>query len=106
MAVRRTRLVPELVVVDLARSLIFWRDLIGFRVLYERPEDPFAYLGLDEAEVMLDQYVEDGRTWLTRPFEPPRGNGINLQIGVDAVAPILGRLGDSGWPLFMPVEDR
>ena len=37
-------LVPELDVFDLAASLRFWRDVLGFRVAYRRPENGFAYL--------------------------------------------------------------
>ena len=55
---------------------------------------------------MLDQHSAEGRHWLTRPFAPPLGNGVNFQVTVDAVAPILERLAAAGWPLFMPVEDK
>ena len=103
---RRATLVPELTVSDLGRSLAFWRDLVGFGVLYDRPEEGFAYLALGGAELMLDQHNAEGRHWLTRPFAPPLGNGVNLQVTVDAVAPILERLAAAGWPLFMPVEDK
>ena len=99
-------LVPELVVTDLARSLAFWRDAIGFSVVYDRPEDGFAYLDLDGAELMLDQYHPDGRYWLAAPFELPLGNGVNLQVRVAAVAPILARLEAAGWPLVMEPEDK
>ncbi|MGH8357441.1 MAG: VOC family protein, partial [Pseudomonas sp.] len=33
------------------------------------------------------------------------GRGINLQIDVPAVAPVLQRLAAIGWPLFRDVED-
>ena len=98
-------LVPELVVTDLALSLAFWCGLVGFEVRYDRPEEGFAYLGLGAAEVMLDEYRPGSRYWLTRPMETPLGNGMNLQIEVEAVAPILDRLAAAGWPLIMPVED-
>ena len=35
----RSRLVPELICSDLERSLVFYRDLIGFRVLYARANE-------------------------------------------------------------------
>lgn len=38
------KLIPELLVMDLDESLYFWRDLIGFSVAYDRPEDRFAFL--------------------------------------------------------------
>ncbi len=98
-------LVPELVVADLATSLRFWVDLIGFRIAYDRPENRFAYLDRDGAQVMLDQYNPSARHWLTGPMDRPLGHGINLQIEVAAVEPILGRLDAAAWPLFMAVED-
>ncbi|UHC18117.1 VOC family protein [Methylobacterium currus] len=101
----RATLVPELVVADLAASLRFWIDLIGFRVAYDRPENNFAYLDRDGAQVMLDQYNPSARHWLTGPMERPFGRGINLQIEVASVEPILARLEEAGWPLFMAVED-
>ena len=98
-------LVPELVVTDIARSLAFWCGLVGFDVRYDRPEEGFAYLGLGGADVMLDEYRPGSRYWLTRPMEAPLGNGMNLQIEIPAVAPILDRLASAGWPLVMAVED-
>ena len=98
-------LVPELVVTDIARSLAFWCGLVGFDVRYDRPEEGFAYLGLGGADVMLDEYRPGSRYWLTRPMEAPLGNGMNLQIEIPAVAPILDRLASAGWPLVMPLED-
>lgn len=41
-------LVPELAVTDCDVSARFWRDLLGFEVLYDRPEEGFAYLALGE----------------------------------------------------------
>jgi hypothetical protein len=47
-------LAPEFVVGHLAASLHFWCDLLGFRIAYQRPEDDFAYLERDGAQVMLE----------------------------------------------------
>ncbi len=33
------RLVPELIVTDIERSLAFYVGVLGFSVLYERPEE-------------------------------------------------------------------
>jgi catechol 2,3-dioxygenase-like lactoylglutathione lyase family enzyme len=70
-------LVPELVVADLAASLRFWCDLLGFQITYQRPEDEFAYLQRGRAQVMLE--VSKGN-WQTGKWERPLGRGINLQI--------------------------
>ena len=106
MAFTFARLTPELLIADLARSLHFWVDLIGFRVAYDRPEDGFAYLDLDGAQVMLETRNPASRQWETGPLEAPLGRGINFEIAVPAVEPILDRLEAAGWPLFMAVEDQ
>lgn len=98
-------LVPELAVTDLDASLVFWRDLIGFTVAYDRPEEGFAYLVHGGAHLMLDQ-IGLGRTWRTGPFEAPLGRGINLQLAVDDLDTILQHLDDAGIGLFMDVEER
>ncbi|AOK52726.1 aldoketomutase [Burkholderia stagnalis] len=91
-------LVPELICTDLARSMTFYRDLLGFRVRFERPEDRFAYLDLGHAQLMLEQ--QHPESWLTGPMQFPRGQGINLQIEVDSIEPIHHRLRDTGIALF------
>lgn len=102
----RARLVPELLVTDLQASLAFWCGMLGFRILYDRPEEKFAYLDLDGAEVMIEQRSETVRQWVTGAMEQPFGRGINLQIEVaDLLAP-LERLQFNRWPLFMDVEEK
>lgn len=99
------KLVPELVVADLEASLRFWRGLIGFSVAYDRPEAGFAYLDLDGAQIMLKYRAPEDYQWMTGPLEAPRGRGINFQIEVRAVQPILDRLARANWPLFMAPEE-
>ena len=97
--------VPELAVTDCEASLIFWRDHLGFSVLYARPAEGFAYLTLGTAHLMLDQ-IGLGRTWEVAPLTPPLGRGINLQVSVlDLDAP-LERLTASGRPLSMAPEEK
>ena len=101
----RNPLVPELIVTHLSASLAFWVDQLGFTIAYQRAEEGFAYLDLHGAQIMLEQYDPDAGQWLTAPLQPPFGRGINLQIDVPAVEPILLRLAQIGWPLFRYVED-
>jgi len=97
-------LVPELIVSDLAASLRFWRDLLGFRVLYERPADRFAYLERERAEVMLEEL--GARSWAVGNLERPFGRGINLQIEVTSLTPMLEALARARWPLYLQPEER
>jgi catechol 2,3-dioxygenase-like lactoylglutathione lyase family enzyme len=101
----RPALVPELGVTDLAASLRFWRDLCGFAVLYDRPEDGFACIERDGARIMLDR-LGSTRDWLAAPPERPFGRGMNLEIAVASLAPLLAALEGAGWPKFLPVEEK
>ncbi len=87
-------LVPELICTDIAQSVRFYCDQLGFRVRFERPEDRFAYLERGPAQLMLEQRSAD--SWEVAPMERPFGRGMNLQIEVDAVEPIHERLKAAG----------
>ncbi len=73
-------LIPELYVRDLDRSLNFYCELLGFQVQYERPDERFAYVAREGAELMLEEPV--GRVWLSAPLVYPFGVGANFQIQV------------------------
>ena len=92
-------LVPELAVSDIRASLAFWCDLLGFTVAYDRPAARFAYLVLERLQVMLCE--RNGR-WEPADLQRPFGRGINLQMTVRHIAPILTSLGGAGWPLYEP----
>lgn len=97
------RLVPELVCRDLSASLRFYLDVLGFRILYQRPEDRFAYLEREGAELMLDQLSEG--SWLTAETSPPFGRGLNLQIQVSDADSLYARVGAAGGPVFKEIEE-
>ncbi|MBA4096453.1 MAG: hypothetical protein C0484_06720 [Rhodospirillum sp.] len=96
------KLVPELLVSNHAASHHFYVGVIGFGVRYERPEEKFSYLDLGGAALMIEQETD---FWVTAPREKPYGRGINLQIEVDAIDPILSRIEQAGIALFRPVEE-
>ena len=98
-------LVPELLVTDVPRSVDFWCNLCGFEVAYDRPDEGFAYVTRGRAHVMLEQRGV-GRNWLTQDLDPPFGRGINFQIGVLDLDPILTALASAEWSLFMQPETK
>lgn len=91
-------LVPELICSDIAMSVRFYTGVLGFRVRFERPEDGFVYLELGPAQLMLEQ--QGPQSWLTGTMETPFGRGINLQIEVESLAPIVDRIRGAGVALF------
>ncbi len=102
-----SRVVPEFAVSDWVRSRRFYCDILGFKCLYERPEEGFCYLSLNGAELMIDQ-IGKGRTFGDKhlPSEYPFGKGLNVQIEVEEIEPIVGALAEAGIPLYLEVEDR
>lgn len=100
-------LVPELAVSDWQTSRTFYLDLIGFDVTYERPEEGFSYLTLGDAQLMIDQ-IGIGQTLeiAEAPIQRPFGRGMNLQILVPRLEPILDRLAMAGVSLYLPLEEK
>ena len=100
-------LVPELAVSDWRTSRAFYRDLIGFEVVYERPDEGFSFLRLGDAQLMIDQ-IGLGRTFelAEAPLDRPFGRGLNLQIRVPQVPSILDRLETAGVSLYLPLEEK
>ncbi len=90
-------LVPELDVSDLQSSLRFWCGLLGFEVAYDRPATRFAYLVRGPLQVML---CERNGNWEVGDLSPPFGRGINFQMNIERLTPILDALNDAKWPLF------
>lgn len=105
MGMRFNALVPELSVSNFSKSLDFYTRILGFSVAYDRPEEGFAFLVLGEAQLMLDQ-IGDGRTWQTAALDFPLGRGINFEIEVDSIQPLLTRLQTNDIPLFLPPEEK
>lgn len=92
------RVVPELMVSDIERSMDFWCRCLGFEVAYQRSESGFAYLQRsDGAQVMVCQ--RNG-TWETGEMENPYGRGMNLQILVDEIDPLIHSLELEGTPFY------
>lgn len=98
-------LVPELAVRDCGKSLRFYRELLGFAVVYERPEEGFAFLQLGAAQLMLDQ-IGAGRTFGNIATDTPLGQGLNLQITVATLDPMLAALAMADISLLLPLELR
>ena len=71
-------MVPELSVTDFDRSLRFYTVVLGFSIRIRRHDPEFAYLELNQVQLMIEQINEE--SWSTGEMCPPFGRGINLQI--------------------------
>ena len=101
----RARMVPELLVSDPSRSLAFWMDLCGFEIVYRREDEGFVYL-IWKARNSCWRKCAATTTGSPRRWKRPRGRGINFEITVRAVEPLLERLAAAGWPLYREQQER
>lgn len=101
-----SRLTPELDVSDLDRSLAFYVGVIGFTVIFDRPEERFAFLVLEGVHMMLEEAAGPGRRFRTAPLEHPYGRGVNFMIEVAAVDRLHGRVQAAGSTIVIPLEER
>ena len=93
-------LIPELSVSSLKNSLQFYVETIGFKIEYFREESKFAFVSLQGCQIMIE---ERNGNWETGPLEYPFGRGINFQIFVSHIEPIITSLKMTGHPLMKPV---
>lgn len=91
------KLIPELSVSDFEKSIKFYTDILGFRIEYEREESRFALLSFQGSQLMIEQ---TNSTWETGELQHPFGRGINLQITVDKISPILESIKKNKHPIF------
>lgn len=91
------KLIPELDVSNLEKSLHFYVDLLGCSIEYRREESKFIFLSLQGSQIMLQ---ERNGNWETGVLEYPYGRGINFQIQVNSISVMLDILSKDGYPLM------
>ena len=105
-----TPLTPELCCSDIKKSLLFYTQVLGFTIQYQRQEDGFAMLERQGSRIMLDEIHKNAmkkadRTWLAGPLEIPFGRGVNLQIKTDKVDKLYTHVQKAGAHIFLPIEE-
>jgi hypothetical protein len=74
------RLIPELSVLDFNRSLMFYTQILGFSIEFQRLEHKFAFLNLEGSQIMIEQH---NGYWNTGSLEYSYGRGMNLAMQVE-----------------------
>ena len=100
------KLIPELDVSDLDKSLEFYTKTLGFKVKYDRPEERFAMLEREGVQLMLEEAAGPGRRFTTVPLEKPYGRGMNLQIQVTDVDDLYSKAQASNASIIIPLEEK
>ncbi len=96
--------IPELSVTNLEKSLDFYKT-IGFKIEYERPENKFAFISIDEIQFML-QEISDNDKWDIAPLSYPFGNGINFQLEVENLDEIYSNFKNTGYKIAFNIEEN
>lgn len=96
--------IPELSVTNLAKSLSFYKT-IGFHINYERPENKFAFISLNNIQFML-QELSDQNKWEIAELSYPFGNGINFQLEVSNIDNIYNNLVKNNYHIAFLIEEN
>lgn len=96
--------IPELSVSNLENSLKFYKT-VGFKIEYERPENKFAFISLEEIQFMLQEITDDDK-WTLAPLTYPFGNGINFQLDINNVDNIYNNLKKNNYKITFEMEEN
>lgn len=98
------KIIPELSVSNLKKSLIFYK-MVGFRIEYERPENKFVFISLGEIQFMLQEISKEDK-WKIAPLSYPFGNGVNFQLEVDNIDSLYDKLKENGYNIVFEMEEN
>ena len=93
-------LIPELSVSNIDISKKFYMNL-GFQIKYERKEDKFCFLQLEENQIMIE---EDNNNWNTGKLDYPYGRGINISMTISDVEKLYNKLKGKNIKFFLDLE--
>ena len=96
-------LIPEFNVSNFESSLHFYTSIIGFKVKYHRNNPPFAFLELNESQLMLEEVRPD--SWLAGELVKPYGRGMNLCIRSPDIEITKNKIIEAGLGFFEEIYD-
>ena len=104
MVFKFNKLIPELSVSNFDKSLHFYTNIIGFKVEYTREERRFAFLSFQGSQLMIEDMKSANKQYITGKIERPFGRGINFQIEVKDLAPVIKRVKRYKYPIWQQVR--
>jgi len=93
------KLIPELSVTDINNSKEFYLNL-GFKIKYERLEDKFCFLELEENQLMIEEINDN---WNTGTLEYPFGRGINISMEIKCFNEVYQNIKNNNYKLFKDI---
>ena len=94
--------IPEFMVSNIEQSRSFYCDLLGFTIEYQRLEEKFLFLSLEDCQLMLEEGTKDELAELTYPF----GRGVNISFGIEDVPRLYQKLLEANYPIQRPLTKR
>lgn len=101
--VKLNALIPELAVSDISRSLNFYLSILSFKLEYERKENEFAMISLQDSQIMIE---ERNGNWETGNLIYPFGRGINLQVAVSNIDELYKNVKANDYPIKIEMEEN
>jgi len=100
-------LLPELYCSNIEKTLAFYVGVLGFSIVYQRPEDKFARLERQGTELMFEELdLVNNRVWLLAALEYPFGRGISFQIDTTDVDVLYKNILAANASIFLPIEEK
>lgn len=96
--------IPKLSVISLENSLKFYKTA-GFEVKYNRPENKFTFISLNNIQFML-QELSDNDKWNVGELKYPFGNGINFQLEVEDIDKIYNNFKNNNYKITFDIEEN
>jgi hypothetical protein len=97
------RLIPELSVLDINKSLNFYLNILSFKLEYQRKNDKFAMISLNNSQIMIE---EINGNWETGDLVYPFGRGINFQIAVENTDELYESIKTHDYPIKVEVQEN
>ena len=94
--------IPEFMVSNIEQSRSFYCDLLGFTIEYQRLEEKFLFLSLEDCQLMLEEGTKDELAELTYPF----GRGVNISFCIEDVPRLYQKLLEANYPIHRPLTKR
>lgn len=72
---------------------------------YDRPENKFAFISLDEIQFMLQEIANNDK-WDVSPLSYPYGKGINFQLEVENLDEIYNSFKNSNYKITFDIQEN
>lgn len=92
-------LIPELSVTNINKSKEFYLNL-GFEIKYERPENKFCFLELNNNQIMIEEINDN---WNVGELSYPFGRGINISMTVENIDIIYKNAVNNNYKIFKEI---